>query len=345
MRKSASFAGLGLLGALFLIPAQATAQPSPQATQPGAYVLFDNFTGAVIEAHNERTPLPPASITKLLTALVATNRLEPHAKVTVGPKAEAMPALKIGVKAGEAWPVDDLLHALLLVSANDAAVALAEEISGSVDAFAADRYKVAGALGLADSPVLNDPSGLDDAEFSANGGDRISARDMGIIARAASAQPELAAMMGKQRYDFKGPNGEARHMLNHNRLLKTYPGATGMKTGYTRQAKQTLVASATRENRSLIAVVLGSDRASDFAAQLLDRGFAVPATPPSGADILPKIAVPISWSTAQAGEPVDNLTKRGGNGGLWLLVPAVVLVSVGSYGRRRWRNRDLIAGR
>ncbi len=254
-----------------------TAQISLPVLPAAAYILVDHDTGRVLAAHNERAPLPPASITKLITALTVTSRLKPDAWVTVkSAYPESMPALKISLKQGETWSEGDLMRALLMISANDAAAALAEEVSGTVPEFVNARMQVAQDLGLEDSPVLNDPAGLDDSTFSNDGGDRVSARDMAIVARAAINDPQIRQIVSQTRYDFTGPDRQPHHMLNHNGMLKTYPGAIGLKTGYTQKAGKTLVAAATRNGRTMVAVVLKSDNPNAVASQLMDSGFATP---------------------------------------------------------------------
>ena len=120
-------------------PAPAAAQAAPPPTQPvpaKAWILVDADTGKVLDAFNEHEAMPPASTQKVMTALVATEKLGHDATFTVGPTAAAQGAMRIGMVAGQQWSLDQALHSLLLVSANDAAYALAEAASGTVDAFA-----------------------------------------------------------------------------------------------------------------------------------------------------------------------------------------------------------------
>lgn len=250
--------------------------PPSVTVRAKAWVLVDAGTGAVIEAENARTPLPPASLTKLLTALVAVRALQPDAAVPVSERAAAMPARKLNMEAGEEWPLTDVLHSLLLSSANDAAAALAERVAGSLEGFAPVLQASAGRLGLQDDPVLRDPAGFDDAA-AVDGGNRVSARDLAIVARAALAEPALASIVGRREYAFTGPDGTPHRLLNHNRLLRLYPGTIGMKTGYTRKAGNTLAAAARRDGRTMIVVLLGVEDMYGTAAALLDRGFATPA--------------------------------------------------------------------
>ncbi|HUP69021.1 MAG TPA: serine hydrolase [Acidimicrobiales bacterium] len=268
---------------LVLIPAmtpagaaQGNPAAAPMAVQAKAWVMVDAGTGAVIEAENARIPLPPASLSKLLTALVAVRALEGDTGVPISERAAAMPARKLNMEAGEEWPLGDVLHSLLLSSANDAAAALAERVAGSLEGFATVLQASAGHLGLEDDPVLRDPAGFDDTA-AVDGGNLISARDLAIVARAALAEPALASIVGLREYAFTGPDGLPHRLINHNRLLRLYPGTVGMKTGYTRKAGNTLVAAAKRDGRTMIVVLLGVEDMYGAAASLLDRGFATPA--------------------------------------------------------------------
>ena len=197
---------------------------------PAAWVLVDADSGAVVDAGNAHTSVPVASIFKVLTALVAVQHLRPGDPVPVSAHAAGMPARNINLKQGQLWRFDDLLHALLIVSANDAAVAIAEKVGGDLAGF--DRLMAATAkhLGLADHPVLLDPAGLDD-EFSYEGGNRISARDMAIVTRAALGYPQIASAVAEPVYRFDGGDGNPHRLLNHNLMLTSYPGAIGVKTG------------------------------------------------------------------------------------------------------------------
>jgi D-alanyl-D-alanine carboxypeptidase len=197
-----------------------------------------------------------------------------------------MPAHNLNMKAGQVWTYTDALHALLLSSANDAAVALAEAAAGSVESFQQRFAATATALSMADNPVLMDPAGLDDRE-SVGGGNLVSARDLAIAARALLATPVLADVVATRIYRFHGVDNVDHRLVNHNRLLVTYPGAIGMKTGYTAKAGNCLIAAATRNGRTMISVVLHVNGTSyDPSVALLDKGFRTPVTDETVADQL-----------------------------------------------------------
>jgi D-alanyl-D-alanine carboxypeptidase (penicillin-binding protein 5/6) len=328
--------------------AQAPSSTAPPPPPPQAWIVVDADTGAIVDASNERTPLRPASVIKLLTALIALERLPANASVPVSPVAEGMPARKINMKAGQVWSLTDTLYSLLLVSANDAAVALAERVSGTRSGFSAAMTEAAQHLGLEDSPVLRDPAGLDAEPFAFEGGNFISARDLAIIARAAWAQPEIRLVVASDHYEFRGGDGIDHVVRSHNLLMKTYPGAVGMKTGYTRGAGNTLIGAATRNGRTMISVVLNAVDAPRFSAQLLDQGFFVPVDLQGGRGHLPRVAnaaPPVSAPPQQrvqvvaAPTPVDA-SAAGGNtlGRDLVLITLGTLPALAIVARRRRRE-------
>lgn len=257
-------AGLGRAAAA---PAPATAAPIP----PNAWIVADAGSGEILDAHDDHTPYPPASTTKIMTALTAIERLPPGTPITVSALAAAQPASKISMKQGERWKFSDALASLMVVSANDAAYAIAESTSGSVAAFAKAEAETGRQLGLRDS-TFADPAGLDN---STAGGPLMSAYDIAVSTRNALRIPVLAHLAAAPSVSFTGPDGVQHRLLNHNRLVSDglYPGANGFKTGFTNKAQHTLVATATRGHRTLIVVILGTYDAYGWATRLLDLGF------------------------------------------------------------------------
>ena len=264
-------------------------KPPPLPPPPKAYVLVDVDTGAVIAQQDSRSLRPPASTIKLLTALIAAQRLTAADTIPISDEAAGMPARKINVKAGQTWKYDDLMHSMLMVSANDAAVALAEKIGGgSLDGYVPIANATAQRLGLADQPVLNDPAGLDD-QFSNKGGDRISARDLATIARAVMQRPDLMAIVNTRDFRFTGGDNVGHKLTNHNLFLDLYAGANGLKTGTTDLAGHTFVGSATRGGRTMLAVVFDAVDSYASAGALLDQGFATPVANEASLDRLPEV--------------------------------------------------------
>ena len=201
----------------------ASSPPKPVVRLPAAKaaVVVDAGTGAVLAASNDRTPVPVASAIKIFTALVVQHRVKPADAVPISARAASMPFLKMSAKAGQRWKADGLMHALLLASANDAAVALAERAGGGTTAGYQRLFRSeAKTLHLQDGPTLQDPAGLDD-EFSVGGGNLISARDLAIVARAFLRQPDLASIVKLPEYRFRGwrrtsaPSGQPRPLHPH----------------------------------------------------------------------------------------------------------------------------------
>jgi D-alanyl-D-alanine carboxypeptidase (penicillin-binding protein 5/6) len=323
------------------VPASATTThpPARSATTvvippPKAWILVDATTGAVLDQGNDRTPLPPASLTKLLTAVIAAQTLQPSDTMTVSARAAGEPARKIGMKQGEVWTFQDALYCLLLSSANDAAAAIGERIAGTLEDFAAIMAAAGAHLGLADSPVLQDPAGLDDS-FSVGGGNLLSARDIAIIARAALAQPLVASVVSTDQYAFIGPDGAHHHLTNHiASFLRTYPGAIGLKPGFTSKAGNGLALAARRNGRTLISVVLDAPDTTASATALLDEGFALPAGATGTGDVLPAVHLPANALTPAAAATASQAAAvpappvhHGGHGGTdWLEIGAVLVL-------------------
>lgn len=238
--------------------------PEAPDVTASAYVLADASTGQVLAARAPDEPRPVASTVKMLTALSVLERAASDEVVEVSRVVATVGGAGVGLRPGDRWTVGQLLEGMIARSGNDAALALAVHIAGSVDAFVSLMRADAAALGLAD-PVLRSPTGLDDAN-------RLTPRQLVTIARAALADHRIRAIAAKPVVDLPGIGTIA----SRNVLLGTYPGATGLKTGQTAAAGWSVVASAHRGDRHLVAVVL--DSATDRgrfrdAAALLDHGF------------------------------------------------------------------------
>ncbi len=248
-------------------PAALVPAPPPEVTAE-AWILYDDSYGRELASSNADLTRAPASTTKMMTALVVLESAGLDGEAVISRRAAAVGESEIGLAAGEeSWAVRDLLAALLLDSANDAAVALAEHTAGSVEGFAEMMNDRASEMGLAGTRFAN-PHGLDQE------GHYSTARDLLAVARAGMENPDFAHLAGAQSANLPAdPEGNPRTALNTNRLLADYPGAIGVKTGYTDRAGLSLAAAAERDGRRLYAVVLGSDDHFAEAAALLDYGF------------------------------------------------------------------------
>ncbi|MFN8015469.1 MAG: hypothetical protein U0R17_02520 [Acidimicrobiia bacterium] len=239
---------------------------------PNAYIVVDAKSGSIISSKNIHDPLNVASTSKILTALAAVNTISPDQLIDIPTEAENVQPMRIGMKAGQKWKRDDLLYSLLLVSANDAAYALANASAGSISKFSDQQKRIAKELFMKDS-TFGDPSGLDD-NFALNGATKMSAYDLAIASRAVLAQPDLAKIVSTLNYQFVGGDNAMHTLTNHNdQFLNGYEGANGLKTGYTQKAGRTLVVSATRNGTTLIGVILGVQQTNEWAKSLLDSGF------------------------------------------------------------------------
>lgn len=297
-------AALGVLlvvitGFVALAPAPAGAQTttteisnSARSTTapPKGWILVDATSGVILDGAQIHEPLRPASTVKLMTALTVTEHLPSAATVTVSELASRQPSRRLGVEAGSTFSVHDFLYALLLGSANDVAYALAERTGGDLDGFAALMTQTGARLGLQDS-TFKDPAGLDAPNEGYEGGSYMSAYDLAVVARNVLADPFLGPIVATRTYTFAGVD-EPIELINHNvKLMDEYEGANGLKTGFTERAGRTLVASAERDGRTIIAVVLDTYNVNTWVMNLLDQGFATPADSPGLGESLPAVDI------------------------------------------------------
>ncbi|MGH2705627.1 MAG: D-alanyl-D-alanine carboxypeptidase family protein [Actinomycetota bacterium] len=243
--------------------------PSPPQVSMSSGILVDASSGRVLWAHEPDVPRPPASLTKMLTALVVIERADLEDTATITPEARNAPGARLYAEEGWTLPVRDLLWGLLLESGNDAAVALAQKVSpdGSLQGFAALMNERAAAMGAQHSSFRN-PHGLDEP------GHVSTARDLALIAATALRNPVLAEIVASRSHEI-GWNGGHRILVNHNKLLWRYAGAIGVKTGYTGGAGHCLASAARRGDDTILAVMLDVTNGRHYAASsaLYDWGF------------------------------------------------------------------------
>ena len=285
MQSSQTIRALTL--AIALGPLCSVALPAATA-HAGASILVEVETGKVLRAENASYPWYPASVTKLMTLYVTLHAIKDHritlnSLFTVSRNAMAQSPTKMGIPAGTQVTVDNAIKMLMVHSANDMAVVLAEGVSGSVENFSDEMTRTAHSLGMTESNFVN-PNGLPaDGQIT-------SARDLAILARALIREfPEYDPYWHIAAIKFG-----RRVMRNTNSLIGRYPGIDGMKTGFICASGFNVVASATRNGHRLIAVVLGAPSSSARAvkaAELLESGFA---------------QNPLSWLTPALGT-VDSL--------------------------------------
>lgn len=255
---------LAVLGAFHMVPTPAEAKPK------AASIIVDADSGAVLYESNSRATAYPASLTKMMTLYllfeaIEAKQLKLESLLPVSAHAAAQPATDLGLRAGQRITVEKAILALVVHSANDVAVVVAEALGASEARFARMMTKKAKQLGMS-STVFRNASGLPDANQIT------TARDMAILGRALVARfPDFYPYFSAHNFSHLG-----RVYTSHNRVVQNYPGADGLKTGYTRASGYNLATSATRDGRRIIAVVLGGKTARSRDAQmmaLLDKGF------------------------------------------------------------------------
>lgn len=213
----------------------------------------------VLHAMNAETPLPNASTTKILTAIMIIDDCDLSETVEIPPQAAGTEGSSIYLKAGERYTVEELLYGLMLRSGNDAAVTLALHHSGSIAAFAQAMNEKAAMLGATDSHFVN-PHGLPDKRH------KTTARDLAFIAAYAMQNETFRTIVSTKYYAPRG-------WYNKNKMLASYEGANGIKTGFTADAGRCLVTSARRNDMTLVSVVLGCPQMYERTAELLDGAF------------------------------------------------------------------------
>ncbi len=266
-RRRRTWAALLVAAALTIATGYAAAE-APPAIGAKAAVLMDAASGTVLFAQNAHDRRPVASTTKILTAIVALESEKLDTTVVVSDDATRVEGSSLGLKPGERLPLDTLLTALLLKSANDSAKAIAEHVGGSVDGFAELMNEKAKALGATDSHFTN-PNGLYEPDHYS------SAYDLALFAREGMKLPRFRELVCSKVINIARPDlGMMEPMINHNKLLWRDDTVDGVKTGYVKESGQCLVASATRDHWQLIAVVLDSPGTYDEVEALFAWGYA-----------------------------------------------------------------------
>ena len=260
---------LAALGALLLMATGLGTGLAPALASPS--IVFDASTGRIVAHEDAFRRWHPASLTKLMTAYVtfravAAGELALDSPIEVTKRAAAEPPAKMGYKPGAVMTLDNALKMMLIKSANDIAMAVGENVGGTVPAFVARMNGEAARLGMKDSHFVN-PNGLHEPE------QYTTARDLGLLVMAIRREfPQYAPY-----FAIEGLIAGKAKLMSYNMLVGRYAGADGMKTGFVCASGFNMVGSATRNGRTLVAVVLGHKSAlerTEAAAALLDQGFA-----------------------------------------------------------------------
>lgn len=307
-------------------------------------IVIDDATGKVVSADEPDRPNFPASLTKMMTLYLTFEALQDHrismrTPFRVSRRAASMPPTRLGLRAGNSIRVEDAIQAIIIKSANDVAVVLAEGLGGTESRFASLMTRKARQLGMTRTTFLN-ASGLP------NPGQQSTARDLSVLARHLIDDfPEYYHYFSQRSFAYRG-----RIIPTHNRLMLSYAGMDGLKTGYIRASGYNLASSAVRNGRRLVAIVLGgptSPARNREMAQILDSGFASMRSEPLVARIdakphrrptvvahlTPPPPAPAAIRVASASAPAvagDTQGEAEGDGGA-----AIYAVQVGAFSQKK----------
>ena len=253
---------------LFIASGAALAGASERPPFPtGASAYLIEVQGRPVASHAADRQLPPASLTKIMTALLILEKDMPlQDVVVVSPRVQAASGTRLRLHAGDEMSVGDLLAAALLLSANDACLALAERMSGSEGAFVGAMNARAQELGLRHTHFTNACGHDEPRHYS-------SAHDLARLADEAMRQPIFAALVKTVRYDVSTRRGRSWNLVNANPLVSRYPGAVGIKTGFTPRAGKCVIARARRNGVDVLLVVLGASNRWTETVDALDDAF------------------------------------------------------------------------
>lgn len=297
LKKSAAWlaAVLLLLSGARMTEVWAAEQPTSQSipntrdyeTNAKGAVVLDAQTGRVLFAQNANVKLPMASTTKIMTALLTLEQEQLDDYFVVDTAAIHVEGSSMGLRDGDSASLRALAYGMLLPSGNDGANAAAVEIAGSNQAFAQRMNERAAEIGMLDTHFVT-PSGLDDPEHYS------TAYDMALLAREALQNPAFADICSQSKAVVQYGNPPYnRWLTNHNRLLRSYEGAVGVKTGFTKRSGRCLVSSASRNGIKLIAVTLGCPDDWNVHAKLYDRYFEK-LTPTELQPLIPQVQIPVA---------------------------------------------------
>jgi D-alanyl-D-alanine carboxypeptidase (penicillin-binding protein 5/6) len=264
MRAMSRFVFLLLTAALLL------AAPLAHAADPfgnSARAYLAQVGGTTVWAHQADQKLPPASLTKIMTALLVLERANLNAIVTIKPTIAEETGTRLHLRPGDRLRVRDLLAAMLIESANDAARALAEHVGGNEARFAAMMNERAAQLGLRNTHFVNSSGHHDPEHYS-------TAHDLARLTEVALERPLFRELVSKARYEIRTVDGRRKFRLDtSNKLLQKYAGMQGVKTGYTPEAGRCLIALAERNGVEVLIVLLRARDRWNLATRMLDSAF------------------------------------------------------------------------
>ena len=255
-----------VISLLTVFAAAESKSDKPKGISARSAALYCPDTGEFLYEKNSGERLPMASTTKIMTALIALERGDPEKTVRIPREATGIEGSSIYLEEGEELRLGDLIYALLLQSANDAATAIATEISGDSDSFSRLMNEKAQSLGLFDTHFEN-PHGLDAKEHYT------TARDLAFLSAAALGNESFRKITSTYKHSFTSASGKERTVVNHNKLLNMYKDTVGVKTGFTKKTGRCLVSAAQRDGLTLIAVTLNAPDDWRDHMSMLDFGF------------------------------------------------------------------------
>lgn len=270
MRPIRGRAAAAFAVALLVVPPSPTPvsreTPEPPELTAEAWTLYDATAGVRLAGFQDDVSRPMASVTKVMTALVVRDHAELTEQTRISERAAGIGEAEVGLIPGERWDIEDLLYAMLIRSANDAAMALAEHVGGTVEDFAVMMNEKATELGLQHSSFRN-PHGLDEDDHYS------SASDLARLGEALLRDDALAEIVRTRFVVFApAPDGSMRAVGNTNRLLASYPDIAGVKTGSTGRAGKVLISALQTPDRLIIGVVMNSEDHFADSRELLDYG-------------------------------------------------------------------------
>ncbi len=259
---------LAPLGSFTTMPTEPVVPPPPPTVSAYEWAVYDETAGVMLATWNVDEPRPMASVTKVMTAMIVLDEAELDEIVTVPSMATTSRGSSAGLVAGEQWTVYDLLVGMLVRSGNDAALTLAWHVGNeNIDAFVGKMNARAAELEMDDTHFVN-PNGLDHADHFS------TANDLVTMAVASLGYPDIGQIAGIKTIKMpEDPTGKTRHVNNTNRLLGTYPGVVGLKTGDTPFANKVLLGVTERGPRRIVTVVMGSDDHFSDSRELIDWAY------------------------------------------------------------------------
>lgn len=306
---------IAAVGSVPALPTGTTAPgkaPKAPAIRAASAILIDAVSGEVLYERNADVERPIASTTKVMTALLLTEKVPETTLIKASPYACSIPPSSINLKPGEVIAADDMLHAILMRSANDACVAVAEHIAGSESAFAKMMTERARQLGASRTQFLNSNGLPCEGHYS-------TARDLATITRSALQNPRISEVVRTKYFRMtRSINKKDLFLKNHSKFLFKFAGADGVKTGWTNKAGHCYIGSATWNGWRLISVVLKSPDYVEETRSLIKYGFAA-----FQAHVLAKAGEPAGLCPVQSGtasavptvlkSPVQIVTHKGDN--------------------------------